>query len=112
MPDLSRITIRPDQMDGVPCIRGMRIQVATIVRMIASGMTTAEIIRKLPALEEADVMAALEFAAELAMQPMPAKAQRALSLVEKAQGQGTLAADEAMQLAVDVTRAARKLGNG
>lgn len=109
---VSRITIRPDQMDGVPCIRGMQIQVATIVRMIANGMTTTEIIGKLPALEEADVTAALEFAAELAMQPMPEKAQRALSLVEKAQGQATLDADEAMRAAVELTRSVRKLGNG
>ncbi|MXW42569.1 MAG: DUF433 domain-containing protein [Acidimicrobiia bacterium] len=51
-------------MGGVPCIRGLRIPVATVVNMIAEGMTSAEIIAELPSLELQDVTAALRFAAD------------------------------------------------
>jgi uncharacterized protein (DUF433 family) len=60
----TRITVRADQMDGVPCIRGLRIPVATVVGMIADGMTTSEIIEAYPDLEIADVQEALRYAAE------------------------------------------------
>jgi uncharacterized protein (DUF433 family) len=60
----TRITVRADQMDGVPCIRGLRIPVATVVGMIADGMTTPEIIEAYPDLEIADVQEALRYAAE------------------------------------------------
>ena len=39
-----RITINPYQMNGMPCIRGLRIPVATIVAMVAEGMNDAEIL--------------------------------------------------------------------
>lgn len=45
---VDRITINPKQMGGVPCIRGLRIPVATVVEMIANGMTPAEIVDELP----------------------------------------------------------------
>jgi hypothetical protein len=61
---MNRITTDPSQMDGVPCIRGLRIPVATVVGMVAEGMTAAEIVRDLPDLELEDVHAALVFAAE------------------------------------------------
>lgn len=51
-------------MGGVPCIRGMRIPVATVVAMVADGMTTAEILEALPDLEAEDVAEALRYAAE------------------------------------------------
>ena len=60
----SRITVRPDQMDGVPCIRGLRIPVATVVGMIADGMSTDEVLDSYPDLEPADVQEALRYAAE------------------------------------------------
>lgn len=60
----TRITVDPDQMGGVPCIRGMRIPAATVVGMVADGMTTAEILEALPDLEEQDVVEALRYAAE------------------------------------------------
>ena len=60
----ARITIAPDQMGGVPCIRGLRIPVATIVDMIADGMTANEILEAYPDLEEGDIREALHFAAE------------------------------------------------
>ena len=39
-----RITVEPDKMGGVPCIRGLRFAVATVVGMVAEGMTTDEIV--------------------------------------------------------------------
>jgi uncharacterized protein (DUF433 family) len=62
--DFERITVDPAQMGGVPCIRGLRIPVATVVDMVANGMTPAEIVRAYPDLDEADVREALRFAAE------------------------------------------------
>jgi uncharacterized protein (DUF433 family) len=40
-----RITAEPDKMGGVPCIRGLRIPVATVVGMVADGMTEQEILQ-------------------------------------------------------------------
>jgi uncharacterized protein (DUF433 family) len=60
-----RITIEPDKMCGVPCIRGLRIPVATVVEMVAEGMTAAEVVAALPDLEVEDVREALRFAAAL-----------------------------------------------
>lgn len=54
-----RVTINPAQMGGVPCIRGLRIPVATVVDMVAAGMTTAEILADFPDLEAADIIEAL-----------------------------------------------------
>jgi len=51
-------------MDGVPCIRGLRIPVATVVGMIADGMSTDEVLDSYPDLEPADVQEALRYAAE------------------------------------------------
>ena len=60
----TRITVNPKQMGGVPCIRGLRIPVATVVGMVADGMTEVEILEKYPDLEPGDVQEALQFAAE------------------------------------------------
>jgi uncharacterized protein (DUF433 family) len=60
----TRITVNPNQMGGVPCIRGLRIPVATVVGMVAEGMTTTEILEAYPDLEREDVQEALNFAAE------------------------------------------------
>lgn len=62
--NFSRITVRPDQMGGVPCIRGMRVPVATVVGMIADGMSEAEILEAYPYLEQEDIAEALHYAAE------------------------------------------------
>ncbi len=59
-----RITVNPDQMNGVPCLRGLRIPVATIVSMIADGMMETEISEAYPDLEPADIREALRYAAE------------------------------------------------
>ena len=60
----TRITVDPDLMGGVPTIRGLRIQVATVVSMVADGMTVEEICRDLPDLASDDVAEALRYAAE------------------------------------------------
>ncbi len=59
-----RITVNPDQMGGVPCVRGLRIPVATVVSMIADGMTEDEILKAYPDLEREDIRESLKFAAE------------------------------------------------
>ncbi|MET0557505.1 MAG: DUF433 domain-containing protein [Solirubrobacterales bacterium] len=60
----ARITVRPDQMGGVPCIRGLRIPVATVVEMVADGLSEFEITAALPDLEVEDVREAIRYAAE------------------------------------------------
>jgi len=61
--EFDRITIDPNVMGGQPCIRGLRIPVALIVRLVASGKSFKEIIEDYPQLEEDDIKQALEFAA-------------------------------------------------
>ncbi len=59
-----RITINPQQMGGVPCIRGLRIPVATVVDMVADRMSEPEILEAFPDLQPEDLREALLFAAE------------------------------------------------
>jgi len=61
----SRITVNPHQMGGMPCIRGLRIPVATVVGMVADGMTEVEILAAYPDLEPEDIHEALRYAAEV-----------------------------------------------
>jgi uncharacterized protein (DUF433 family) len=60
----ARITVDPGQMGGVPCIRGLRIPVATVVGMVADGMTETEILSAYPDLEREDLAEALRYAAD------------------------------------------------
>jgi uncharacterized protein (DUF433 family) len=60
----TRITVDPRQMGGVPCLRGLRIPVATVVAMIADSMTEGEILAAYPDLEREDIAEALRYAAE------------------------------------------------
>ncbi len=60
----TRITIEHDKMGGAPCIRGLRIPVATIVGMVANGMAEKEILEAYPDLEPEDIREALLYAAE------------------------------------------------
>ena len=59
-----RITVSPDQMGGVPCVRGLRIPVSTVVGMMAEGMSEPEILQSYPDLEAEDIRQALRYAAE------------------------------------------------
>lgn len=60
----ARITIDPNQMDGVPCIRGLRIPVATVLSKLAAGMAREEILQAYPDLQPDDITEALHFAAQ------------------------------------------------
>jgi uncharacterized protein (DUF433 family) len=51
-------------MGGVPCIRGLRIPVATVIGMIADGMAASDILAAYPDLESADIQEALHYAAD------------------------------------------------
>lgn len=59
-----RITAEADKMGGQPCIRGLRIPVATVVAMVADAMTVEEILTDLPDLEAEDIAESLRYAAE------------------------------------------------
>lgn len=59
-----RITTDPDVMGGLPCIRGLRMPVTTVVAMVADGMSVAEIISDFPYLVAEDIAEALRYAAE------------------------------------------------
>ena len=61
--EYERITIDPAKMRGVPCIRGLRIPVATVIGQLAAGRTPVEVLDDFPDLEAADIRAALEYAA-------------------------------------------------
>jgi len=65
MKELDRITVDPGICLGQPTIKGMRITVSLILKLIADGMTTAEIIKAYPELEEEDIIQALKCAAWL-----------------------------------------------
>lgn len=65
-----RITINPAQMAGQPCIRGLRIPVATVVAMVADGMNPQEIVAALPDLTPEDISEALHYAAAAVQERM------------------------------------------
>jgi uncharacterized protein (DUF433 family) len=61
-PKLDRITFDPDKCSGKACIRGLRITVEALIGYLASGMTTADLLREWPELQEEDIRQALTFA--------------------------------------------------
>ncbi len=61
--DFDRITVEPDKPEGKPCIRGLRITVETVVRLVASGWSFDEILENYPHLDREDISQALEYAA-------------------------------------------------
>jgi uncharacterized protein (DUF433 family) len=60
----TRITVDARQMGGVPCIRGLRVPVATVVGMVADGMAETEILAAYPDLQREDIREALRYAAD------------------------------------------------
>ena len=58
-----RITVDPAQMGGVPCVRGLRIPVATVLRLLAGGLTEQAILAEYPDLELEDIRECLRYAA-------------------------------------------------
>ncbi len=74
MRDFSRITVDPAQMGGVPCVRHLRIPVATVLRLLAGGLAEREILSEYPDLQTEDIRECLHFAAVSAMErelPLP-----------------------------------------
>ena len=61
---LDRITTDPAVFGGRPCVRGLRVRVKDILDMLASGASRSEILEDFPYLEEEDIAAALEYAAQ------------------------------------------------
>ncbi len=59
----TRITVDPHQMGGAPCVRSLRIPVATVAKMVADGMRDEEILAAYPDLEAEDIREALRYAA-------------------------------------------------
>jgi uncharacterized protein (DUF433 family) len=64
MNELTRITVDPNQCGGRPCLRGLRIRVKDILDLLAAGASREEILADYPLLENADITAALEYAAK------------------------------------------------
>lgn len=60
---LNRITVKPEVCMGQPTIRGLRITVAFVLKLMASGMTHAEILQAYPELEDDDLRQVIEYAA-------------------------------------------------
>jgi len=61
-----RIAVDPHVCHGRPCIRGTRVMVSVVLDNLAAGVPSEEILESYPALQQADIQAALEYAAELA----------------------------------------------
>lgn len=59
---VSRISIDPNIMHGKPIIRGMRWTVEMILDLLASGMSSEEILQDHPELENEDILASLQYA--------------------------------------------------
>lgn len=60
---LERITINPNVMSGKPCIRGLRVTVANVLRQLANHRTAEQILSSYPYLEAEDIDACLNYAA-------------------------------------------------
>jgi uncharacterized protein (DUF433 family) len=63
MKNLERITLNPHVMGGKPCIRGLRLTVGTIIGLLASELSSEDILKMYPYLQQEDIMAALSYAA-------------------------------------------------
>lgn len=70
MNNLNRVTIDAEHCGGRPCIRGLRVRVKDILDLLAAGASTAEILEDYPYLEQGDITAALEYAAEQTDHPV------------------------------------------
>ncbi len=72
--NLDRITFDDNIMGGRPCIRGMRIPVSVVLKMLAGGMTREQILADYPDLENADIDQCMHYAALLADERVVMKA--------------------------------------
>jgi uncharacterized protein (DUF433 family) len=58
-----RISVNPDKMGGLPCVRDLRVTVGMVLGQLAAGRSAGQLLEDYPYLEEADIYAVLEFAA-------------------------------------------------
>ena len=63
MKNFERITVDPGQMGGVPCVRHLRIPVATVLRLLPGGLSEPAILSEYPDLRIDDIRECLRFAA-------------------------------------------------
>ncbi len=70
MSEMGRITADPNQCGGRPCLRGLRIRVKDVLDLLAAGASREEILADYPLLEDADITAALEYAAQSTDHPV------------------------------------------
>ena len=70
MSELHRVTVDPEQCGGRPCIRSLRIRVKDVLDLLAVGASRNEILEDYPYLEDADISAALEYAARQSDHPI------------------------------------------
>jgi uncharacterized protein (DUF433 family) len=80
---MERITINPKICGGMACIRGMRMPVVTVLKVLASGIPQEEILRDCPELEKDDILACLDYAAWLSLIWLWERRELLLSLVER-----------------------------
>lgn len=73
--ELSRITSNPEICGGRPCIRGTRMRVTDLLELLANGVSHREILEDFPYLEDADIAAALLYAAEQTSHPVTMAAE-------------------------------------
>lgn len=69
---MDRITVNPRRCGGRPCVRDMRIRVADVLELLASGMTPKQIIKEHPDLEPEDIQACLRYASRRLSHPVVA----------------------------------------
>jgi len=62
---LNRITVNPNQLDGKPCVRDMRISVQTILEFLGAGDSVEDILYQYPLLQKEDISACLQYAAKI-----------------------------------------------
>lgn len=62
---IERITVSPERMGGLPCIRDLRVTVSTVLGQLAAGRSIDQVLVDYPYLEREDVLAALEYAASV-----------------------------------------------
>ncbi len=70
MSETARITVDMNQCGGRPCLRGLRIRVKDVLDLLAAGADRGEILADFPLLEDADITAALEYAARSSDHPV------------------------------------------
>lgn len=66
-----RITVDPGKMGGLPCIRELRIPVATVVGRLAAGRSYDGVLEDFPELDRKGIFAALEYAAAVQKRRLP-----------------------------------------